>query len=147
MAAEPTLTPGGLAVDDRGQLIFVNDFQLGSYRRFYVVSNHESGFIRAWHGHRFEAKAVTVLAGAAVVAAVEVDDWDAPSSDLRVHRYVLSAKKPSILEIPAGYANGFMTLTPDAIVCFFSSATLEESAADDIRFPARQWDPWHVEER
>jgi dTDP-4-dehydrorhamnose 3,5-epimerase len=60
---------------------------------------------------------------------------------------VLSAKKPSILEIPAGFANGFMTLTPDTIVCFFSSATLDESAADDIRFPARLWDPWAVEER
>jgi hypothetical protein len=30
---------------------------------------------------------------------------------------------------------------------FFSTSTLEESLRDDIRFPARYWDPWQVEER
>jgi dTDP-4-dehydrorhamnose 3,5-epimerase len=52
-----------------------------------------------------------------------------------------------VLQIPAGSANGFMTLTPDARVVFFSSATLLESADDDVRFPARLWDPWSVTER
>jgi dTDP-4-dehydrorhamnose 3,5-epimerase len=40
-----------------------------------------------------------------------------------------------------------MSLTVDAKIMFFSTSTLEESMKDDIRFPARRWDPWHVEER
>ncbi len=141
------LIRGGEAADDRGVLMFVNDLDLSSYRRFYVVRNHTAGFIRAWHGHRHESKAVVVVSGAAIVAAVKVDDWENPDPSARVQRFVLSADVPGALCIPAGYANGFMTFTADTRVCFFSSSTLEESAGDDIRFPARLWDPWSVEER
>lgn len=138
---------GGLAVDDRGTVSFINGFGLGDFVRFYVVKNHKQGFIRAWHGHRQEAKAVVVLQGSAVVAAVEVDDWDSPSKDLNIERFVLSASKPGALFIPAGYANGFMNLSDDAILMFFSSSTVEQSMNDDIRFEARYWNAWEVEER
>lgn len=139
--------PGGSAVDDRGQLSFHNEFALRGYERFYLVENHRQGFVRAWHGHKREAKAVTVMRGAALVCAVRIDDWDRPSAAQPVERFVLSANKPSILTIPAGFANGFMTLSDDALLCFFSTATLQESSGDDFRFHARHWDPWHVEER
>jgi dTDP-4-dehydrorhamnose 3,5-epimerase len=52
-----------------------------------------------------------------------------------------------VLYIPPGYANGAMTLTSDTMIQYFSTATLEESKGDDIRFDARLWDPWQVEER
>jgi dTDP-4-dehydrorhamnose 3,5-epimerase-like enzyme len=147
LSATPTLVAGGSAVDDRGVLTFVNDLDLSAYRRFYVVSNHVAGFVRAWHGHRHEAKAVVVISGAAVVAAVEVDDWSEPSPDLTVHRFVLSERNPAALVIPPGYANGFKSLTASTRVCFFSSSSLADAAADDVRFPSRLWDPWTVEER
>ena len=145
--AVPELIRGGSAVDDRGALAFINDLTVSDYCRFYIVSNHSSGFIRAWHGHQREGKAAFVVSGAALVCAVEIDDWESPSPDLPIHRHVLSERNPSAVTIPAGYANGFMTLTSDTRVCFLSSSTLAESSADDIRFPARTWDPWSVEER
>lgn len=147
MSDELRLIPGGRASDDRGTLKFVNDFDVSKARRFYVVTNHRSGFIRAWHGHEREGKYVTVLQGAAIVAAVRVDDWKKPDPGARVHRYVLSEGNPSVLFIPPGYANGAMTLTDDAILQYFSTSTLEESKGDDIRFPAHLWDPWSIEER
>jgi dTDP-4-dehydrorhamnose 3,5-epimerase-like enzyme len=103
--------------------------------------------VRAWHGHRREGKFATVLQGAALVCCVQIDDWVRPSPDLPVARFVLSAENPGVLEIPPGFANGFMSLTGDALITFFSTASLEESMDDDIRFPARLWDPWAVEER
>ena len=60
---------------------------------------------------------------------------------------MLSANKPSVLFIPPGYCNGFMSLTQDAKLMFFSTSTLEESRGDDIRFHARHWDIWQPEER
>ena len=145
--AEPRLIEGILAVDDRGSVSFVNDFTFDGIRRFYVVSNHRAGFVRAWHGHRREAKYVAALAGCAIVAAVEIDDWANPSKTLAVHRYVLSAEKPAVLHIPAGFANGFMTLTADTKLVFFSTASVAESQRDDFRFDARYWNPWQVTER
>jgi dTDP-4-dehydrorhamnose 3,5-epimerase len=144
---EPVLYTGDLAVDDRGEVSFVNDFNFAGVKRFYAVRNHRQGFIRAWHAHRREAKYVTVVAGAALVGVVEIDDWDRPSPQLPVKRFVLSARKPRVLYIPPGCANGFMSLTSDAHVMFFSTSSLEESLGDDVRYNARHWDIWTVEER
>ena len=143
----PLLLEGGLAVDDRGSVAFVNAFDFEGVKRFYVVANHRQGFVRAWHAHRREAKYVTVITGAAVVAAVRIDDWENPSREAPVQRFVLTAEKPSVLFIPPGYANGFMSLTQDARLVFFSTSSVEESRGDDIRFDARHWDVWTVEER
>jgi dTDP-4-dehydrorhamnose 3,5-epimerase-like enzyme len=143
----PLLIEGGCAVDDRGAVRFVNGFDMRDVRRFYTVTNHRAGFVRAWHAHRREAKYVTVAQGAAVVGAVRVDDWEAPSRGLPVSRMVLSAARPAVLYVPAGYANGFMTLSDDTLVIFYSTATLEESRSDDVRYDARHWDVWEVQER
>lgn len=143
----PILTKGGLSVDDRGTVSFVNDFDFKNVKRFYVVENHKQGFIRAWHGHKNESKYVFVVKGSAVVAAVKIDNWENPSKNLQINRFVLSEKTPSILFIPAGYANGFMSLSEDAKLIFYSTSELKDSLNDDIRFDAHYWDVWKVEER
>ena len=140
----PLLLEGGLSVDDRGEVGFVNEFDMNSVRRFYSVCNHRTGLVRAWHGHKKEKKFITVVNGAAIVAAVLIDNWQNPSKDLYIHRYVLSAKKPSVLFIPNGYANGSMTLKENTKLIVFSSSTLEESEGDDIRFEADYWNPWEI---
>jgi dTDP-4-dehydrorhamnose 3,5-epimerase len=143
----PLLIEGGIAVDDRGELGFINNFDMSTIKRFYTVTNHQQGFIRAWHAHRREGKYVVAVQGAALVAAVQIDNWDDPSKDAKVHRYVLSSKKPAILYIPPGFANGFKSLTPDAKLIFFSTDLLQESQNDDIRYDSHYWDPWSIIER
>ena len=145
--ALPYLIPGGLAVDDRGSLTFFNELRLRGFERQYFVSNHRQGFVRAWHGHRREGKAVVAIQGSALVCAVAISDWTTPDPESKVHRFILSSHKPTCLLIPAGYANGFMTLTSDTLLQFLSTSSLEDSLEDDGRFDARYWDPWHVEER
>lgn len=144
---EPKLIEGGLAVDDRGQVSFINDFHFEGVKRFYMIANHTQGFVRAWHAHKKEAKYVMAVKGAFILGAVKVDDWDNPSKSLEVNRFVLSDKKPSVLYIPAGYANGLMSLTDDAQLMIFSTSSVEESLGDDFRYDSRWWDIWSVVER
>jgi len=144
---EPRLVKGALIADDRGEVGFVNEFDFAGVKRFYTVCNHTVGFVRAWHGHRREAKYVSVIQGAMLIACVLVDNWEKPSACLPVQRFVLSAHSPAILFIPPGYANGNMSLTADAKAIFFSTSNLDESKDDDIRFDARFWNPWRIEER
>ena len=144
---EPRLIPGGLAVDDRGSVTFANGFDFSGVKRFYLVQNHRTGFVRAWHAHKNEAKYVLPAAGSFIIGAVKIDNWETPGKDLKVHRFILSAEKPSVLYIPAGYANGFKSLSENARLMFFSTSTLEESAGDDIRYDAHYWNTWTVEER
>lgn len=145
--AQTEIINGGLAVDDRGQVTFANDFNFSDVKRFYMVSNHSQGFVRAWHAHKKEAKYVLVVRGSALVGAVLIDNWDKPSKNTKVERFTLSEKAPKILYIPAGYANGFMSLTSDTQIIFFSTSTIEESLNDDIRYDSRYWDIWSIEER
>jgi dTDP-4-dehydrorhamnose 3,5-epimerase-like enzyme len=145
--SEPILIKGGIAVDDRGSVSFVNDFNFAGVKRFYMIENHRQGFIRAWHGHRNEGKYFFVVKGSALVCGVQVDNWEMPSKDLKVHRFVLSDTQPSILFLPAGYANGSLSLTRDAKILVLSTSTLQESLGDDIRFDAHYWNPWNIEER
>ena len=145
--SEPTVLNGGHYIDDRGTVSFFNEIDLTEWKRFYVVSNHQIGFIRAWHGHKHECKMVIPLAGASLVASVKIDDWDNPKTDVPPHKFVLSADSPRSLFIPNGYANGFKTLTADAKLLFLSSSTLEESAADDYRFDWKLWNSWEIEYR
>lgn len=140
---------GGIGIDDRGTVSFVNSFGFSNVKRFYSVENFSTETIRAFHGHLKEAKYVFVSKGSAVVAAVAMDDTKAPSKSNPVKRMILSARKPTILFIPPGYANGFRSLEPDTQIIFFSTSTLEESRSDDYRFPADYWGNqiWEVENR
>lgn len=143
---------GNSAIDDRGSLKFINDFNFDGVKRFYQVQNHSKNFIRAWHGHIKEAKYVYVVKGAILLGAVPMptnsfSDELGQNSNVEPKKFILSSDKPSILYIPPNHANGFMTLTDDAIVQFFSTSTLEESKGDDIRFPYDKWNIWNIEYR
>jgi nucleoside-diphosphate-sugar epimerase/dTDP-4-dehydrorhamnose 3,5-epimerase-like enzyme len=143
----PKIIEGGLVVDDRGQVIFVNNFDFKGIKRFYAVSNHKAGFVRAWHAHKKEAKYVMATKGSALIGVVQIDNWKNPNKKAAVARFVLSEKTPKLLYIPAGYANGFMSLTSDSELIFYSTSDLEDSLNDDYRFSSRYWDIWKVEER
>jgi len=148
---------GGLFVDDRGVIRFINDFP-PDIRRMYQVENLRAGMIRAFHGHKKEEKYVWVPRGIVEVKIISFDMvLDSPTyshqEGLAEHHnkllawkkdnekcmtsFVLSSFKPSLLHISAGYYNGFKTLTDDAVIQFYSTYTLEESKEDDFRLP---WD-------
>ena len=131
---------GDISVDDRGRVSYINDFDFKDVKRFYMVENHEKGFISAWHGHKNEGKYVYVVSGTALVGVVNLKSES-------IYRYVFSADKPTILYVPPNHANGFMTLTDDAKLLFFSTSTLEDSLGDDIRFNWDKWDIWEIERR
>lgn len=134
-----TQLQGRKVTDDRGSVSFVNDFDPVKYgiRRFYVVENHRAGFIRAWHGHKNEAKFVTVVSGAALIVLVPIRDAElvdkGEMTSPAIAQFVLSADNPQVLCIPPGHFNGFKSLTEGTKLVFFSDKTLEESKGDDIR--------------
>ncbi len=132
--------------DQRGSVAFVNYFSFKGVKRFYQVENKNKKFIRAFHGHMKEAKYVYVVKGKILLCAVHLTDNVSPSKDENVYKFELSATKPQVIYIPPSFANGFMNLTKDARVIFFSTATLQESLQDDYRFPSDYWgkDVWNI---
>lgn len=125
------LIDGDIAIDNRGTVSFVNDFNFKGVKRFYVVENSNGDF-RGWHGHRKESKYVCVVAGLALIGVAKLDSGD-------VQFFVMGESQPQVLHIPPGYANGFKALEKGTKVIFYSDKTLEQSKKDDYRYPPNYW--------
>ncbi len=126
---------GGLSVDDRGSVGFVNDFDFSNVKRFYHVNNHNKGYIRAWHGHKKEGKYVYVSSGTALIGVVDMETEE-------IKKFILTSKQPKVLYIPPNNFNGFKSLEENTSIIFFSTSTLEESHGDDIRMSYDKWNIW-----
>ena len=137
---ESKILQGGISVDDRGSVRYVNDFQFNQVKRFYHVENHRSGYIRAWHGHKKEGKYVYLVSGSALIGIVDMETEN-------IEKFILSDKSPKILWIPPGKYNGFKSLEENTKILFFSTSTINESIDDDIRKPYDQWNIWEEDFR
>lgn len=155
---KPELIKGGIAVDDRGFLMFANDFDpvKENIRRVYIIRNINDKVVRGFHGHLNETKYISVLKGSAkfIIAEITQVETGVPgdfgwSLDGDLKEFVLSERSPAILKVPAGWANGMKSLEDDTVIIVFSDKTLEEAKNDDLRF---QWDEkgediWKIKNR
>lgn len=126
---------GGIAKDERGQIRFVNDFDTSLVRRFYLIKNADVEFVRGWRAHRIEQRWFYVLTGTVSIDIVEIDNWEQVSSDLPVHREILTADEGKILHLSAGYGTAFQALEPDSELLVFSDYRIEDAANDDYTYP------------
>jgi dTDP-4-dehydrorhamnose 3,5-epimerase-like enzyme len=111
-------------------------------KRAYVVYNYGRGVIRGFHFHAREWKYFFVAGGAAKFVAIDPED---PRDR---HVFVASIRRPGVVIVPPGYANGWVSLEDQTTVVCLSSATFEESLADDTRYDPLTWgDVWSVRAR
>jgi dTDP-4-dehydrorhamnose 3,5-epimerase len=130
---------GGLYIDQRGIVSYVNEFDFKGVERFYTIRAHGQNETRGWIGHREEDKWFTPLQGTILIAVVVPDEWDDPSPGLEVKRYVLSHLKPTILHVPPGHVTASVMLTSDSLLGVFSSGKIEDAANDNWRFDIEKW--------
>jgi dTDP-4-dehydrorhamnose 3,5-epimerase-like enzyme len=136
---EIELIQGGMHIDERGTVTFINDFDFKGVSRFYTIRAHRTGELRGWVGHQVEQKWFTALCGSILVAVVEIDDWHAPSAHPQVRRFTLTAERPAVLRVSPGHACAAMMLTDDALLGIFSSGRIETASKDDWRFDVGMW--------
>ena len=135
----PQKIEGAKAFDNRGSLSFVNDFSFRSIKRFYVIDNFKNNFVRAWHGHKLEAKYILCIKGKVKVSAVRIKDFKKPKKNSKVYSWIIDEKKPSVIFIPPGFANGTKSLLKGTKIFVLSTTTLKDSLNDDFRFKENFW--------
>ena len=138
---EPILFSSNSHSDDRGTVFFTNELTLKNVVRTYKVQNKLIKTVRAWHGHKLEEKWIRVEEGEFLICAVQIEDFDNPSSNIKIHKFTLTPAD-GILYVPNNYANGAMNITENNSIRYFSSLLLDESVKDDYRFDSKFWDPW-----
>jgi len=139
---KPQIIKGGSHTDNRGTIRFVNDFDLKDIRRFYTIQHPDTQIIRAWQGHKIETKYFMPLSGTFVVAWVEIDDFEDPSDQLKAEYTILNAKKPKILHIPPGHANGLRAMESNSQIAVFSDMPMEKSSKEKYSYPPEKWLNW-----
>ena len=122
---------GGIAKDERGQIRFVNGFDMNLVKRFYIIKNEDTELIRGWRAHRIEQRWYYVLSGSFEMNLVKIDDWDNPSVNLAIERHILSSDNMEVLHIPAGYGTAFKALSPNSEIMVFADYNLEHAKLDD----------------
>lgn len=142
MNEKATIIKGGDYEDERGKMIFCNEFDLSEVRRFYQIEHPNIDVIRAWQGHQKEQKWFFVTEGSFKIVLVQPDNWANPSKSLIAEEFILKSSEPKVLHVPGNYANGFKALEPNSKVMVFSSFTIEESANDNFRFDKDLWYDW-----
>ena len=135
----PKLIQGGNFSDHRGTLSYVNDFSFKDIERFYIISNSDTHPVRAWQGHKLDAKNFYCLSGSFRIHYVKIDNWENPSKDLAIETVILTVSESKMLHIPAGYANAIESLEPDSKLISFSTLPLSNVSEDDVRYDANYW--------
>lgn len=136
----PKIIQGGNFSDHRGTISYVNDFKFTDIERFYIISNSEGNPIRAWQGHKIDAKNFYCLTGSFNIHFIKIDNWENPSKQLAVETIFVSANDSKILHIPAGYANAIESLEKDSKLISFSTLPLANVGDDDIRYASDYWE-------
>ncbi len=122
---------GGIAKDHRGQIRFVNEFDMSLVKRFYIIKNSDLELVRGWKAHRIEQRWFYVLTGSFCIDLVKIDDWDKPSQHLEIERIILAAKDNRVLHVPAGYGAAFQALEKESEILVFADYHLDHASLDN----------------
>ena len=133
---------GGISQDHRGQVKYINDFDMSEIRRFYRIKNDSIDLVRGWRGHKMERRWFHTISGTFVIDIVKIDDWSSPSPLQPIVRYVLDAESTEVLCVPKGYATAIKAELEDSEILVFSDFGIT-NADNDNYF----WDLDHFKNR
>lgn len=126
---------GGVAQDERGQIRFVNDFDMSLVKRFYIIKNVDTELVRGWRAHQIEQRWFYVLSGTFSVDLIKIDNWEMPSPDLPLQQVILHSTDMQVLHVPVGYGTAFKALKPNSELLVFADYGIDHAALDDHTWP------------
>ena len=73
---------------------------------------------------------------------MKIDNWDAPSADLKAEIFTLSENDSRLVCVPAGYANCLKAQEDNSIMIVYSDKILSEALEDSWRYDKDMWVDW-----
>ena len=131
----PKIIKGNNHTDSRGTLFFNNDFDASVIKRFYIIENQNTDFIRAWQGHKIEQRWFSAVQGAFTIKLICIDNWENPSKESKQLSFVLQAEKMDVLHIPKGYVSSIQSLVEGSKLLVMSDYMMGE-VKDECRYAA-----------
>ena len=130
---DPKLILGNCHSDQRGTLLYNNDFDASVIKRIYVIKNVDLEFKRGWQGHQIEQRWFSAINGKFKIQLVEIDNWEKPSANLEVFTYFIDSEKLNVLHVPRGYVSSIQSLELDSKLLIMADYFLGE-ITDEYRY-------------
>ena len=131
----PQIINGSFHSDQRGTLLYNNDFDASMIKRIYVIENQSINFVRAWQGHKMEQRWFSAIKGSFSIQLIEIDSWDNPSKELEKVTFIINAEKLDVLHVPQGYISSIQSVEQDSKLLVMADYLLGE-IQDEYRYEA-----------
>ncbi len=131
----PTIIKGNSHTDDRGTILFNNEFTATEVKRIYFIENKDTEFVRAWQGHKIEQRWFSAVQGSFEIKLIEVDNWDNPAKNSLMHSFILKANQFDVLHVPRGCISSIQALETESKLLVMADYLLGE-VKDEYRFDA-----------
>lgn len=124
---------GSSYIDDRGVVLFNNNFDASLVKRIYIIENLHTEFVRAWQGHRIEHRWFSAVNGSFEIKLIHIDNWEAPSPGLKSNVYTLESDRLNVLKVPPGFVTSIRALVDKSRLLVMSDYLFGETQ-DEVRF-------------
>lgn len=128
------LLNGNFHRDERGIITFNNDFDPSEVKRIYTIENLSTDFVRGWQGHQIEQRWFACVAGEFEISVIKIDDFENPSKDLMILKYILQDKTLTFLHVPAGCVTAIQAKKDGSKLLVLADYGFGE-IQDEYRFP------------
>ena len=119
--------------DERGVVIFNNNFNAEEVKRIYFIENKDTEFIRGWQGHKIEQRWFSAMQGSFRIVVIAIDNWENPSIKLLQEEFILESSNFDVLHVPQGHITRIQALEENARLMTMSDYSLG-SIKDEYRF-------------
>lgn len=130
---DPKLINGNRHSDQRGILLYNNDFDASIVKRIYIIENENLEFKRGWQGHQIEQRWFSAVSGKFEIQLIKIDNWENPSKDLEILTYVIDSEKLNVLHVASEYVSSIQSLELNSKLLVMADYLLGETK-DEYRF-------------
>lgn len=138
----PSLNKGGIHQDQRGEIIFFNDFDMSAIKRFYQISNADETIKRGWRAHKIEQRWFYAVTGAFKIGIVKIDNFNQPNPNVNKQVFMLDANRPEVLHIPIGYASCVIAMEENSRLLVYANYPIAHAANDDYLYNSNYFGEW-----
>lgn len=129
----PKLIIGNRHSDQRGILLYNNDFDASLVKRIYIIENESLEFKRGWQGHQIEQRWFSAVSGNFKIQLIKIDNWKNPSKDLEILTYIIDSEKLNVIHVPSGYISSIQSLEQNSKLLVMADYLLGETK-DEYRY-------------
>lgn len=129
----PKLITGNCHSDQRGILLYNNDFDASLIKRIYIIENENIEFKRGWQGHQIEQRWFSAISGKFKIELIQIDNWENPSKDLEIFTYIIDSEKLNVIHVPSGYISSIQSLEFNSRLLVMADYLLGENK-DEYRY-------------